>query len=115
MQNIGGYSDFCDSEITDLGELHRIGRDAYFPDSKVTDLKNLKEIGGKIEWGEREDLKRQWKDIQARLKMEVSGQEFGITGFESSSDKNKEAKNVLAEALGRENDGNIIGNNGEDW
>ena len=61
-----------------------------------------------------EELKIKWDEIQERLKRTLNGQEFGMAGLESSSDKNKEAKNVLTEALGRENDGNIIGNNGED-
>ena len=114
LQSIGGYVLFGYSQVTDLGKLQSIGGYADFKDSQIIDLKNLIEIGGKIEWGEREDLKRQWDEIQERLKRTLDGQELGMAGLESSSNNRKEANNVFTETLGRENDRNIIGNNGED-
>ena len=62
---IFGKAFFSNSQITDLGNLERIGGDANFSNSQVTDFGNLEKIYGEISWGDREDLKQQYEVRQA--------------------------------------------------
>ena len=43
---IGGYANFYNSPITNLGNLQSIGGDASFRDSQITNIGNLQNIGG---------------------------------------------------------------------
>ena len=46
LEKIGGDAHFGFSEIRSLGKLKEIGKNAYFSDSKITTLGNLEYIGG---------------------------------------------------------------------
>ena len=48
LQKIGGDAYFSKSQITDLGNLQTIGKFADFRNSQITDLGNLQTIGGEI-------------------------------------------------------------------
>ena len=70
LQKIGRDAFFNFSQITDLGKLREIGGNAHFCHSKITSLRNLQKIGGKIEWGDREELKKQYEEMQERKSRE---------------------------------------------
>jgi hypothetical protein len=60
--------DFRKSQIQSLGNLQRIGGDAYFIGSEIQSLGNLQTISGKVYWGNRTDLEKQWEIIKAKQK-----------------------------------------------
>jgi hypothetical protein len=61
LQTIGGFSDFENSQVQDLGNLQTIGGFADFRNSQVQSLGNLHTIGGYAYFGNRTDLKADWE------------------------------------------------------
>jgi len=65
---IKGYAFFQDSQIQSLGKLQKIEGDAYFKNSQVQNLGNLQTINGYIYWGNRADLKAEWRSRKEKSK-----------------------------------------------
>ena len=66
LQKIGKNADFEGTRITTLENLQEIGGFAVFANSQITDLGNLQNIKGKIKWGNKVELKKQYEEIQER-------------------------------------------------
>jgi hypothetical protein len=68
LLEIRGYAFFQDSQIQSLGKLQKICGNAYFRNSQVQNLGNLQTINGYIYWGNRADLKAEWRSRKEKSK-----------------------------------------------
>ena len=66
LQEIGESADFYESVVERLGNLQKIEKNADFEGTRITTLENIQNIKGKIKWGNKVELKKQYEEIQER-------------------------------------------------
>ncbi len=104
LQKIGEDVSFYGSQITSLGKLQEIGGKAYFVNSKIELLGELRKIGGEIEWGDREELKKQYEEMQEkRAREEKSRKEMEEIGKIAQGQKTGEFLEFVDEVTEKTN------------